>query len=193
MNRPNILRIGTVAALVLCWSVASAYAENGPTRERNPNDPTQNAKKDALEGKAPPALGNLTGWMNTVDGKPLAWADLKGKVILIDFWGTWCPPCRRAIPHLKELSEKHADDGLIVLGIHTKNAEEEGPAYVREQKMEYPIAFDSKDNVISSFHVDGFPDYYLIDHKGILRFADVANGDADRAVEILLEERKKDQ
>ena len=57
-------------------------------RERKKNDATTNAKKDALEGKAPPKL-EVSGWLNTPGGKPLTWDDLHGKVVLIDFWGTW--------------------------------------------------------------------------------------------------------
>ena len=187
MVKKNLLGLLVVATLVIGFTATLIHAEGKFVRERGDNT-KENASKDALEGKMPPPIKDATGWMNTEDGEPLSWSDLKGKVVLIDFWGTWCAPCRRAIPHLKELYDKHADDGLVVLGIHTKNSVEKGPAYVRENEIPYPIAFDSNDEVIARFHVDSFPDYYLIDRSGILRFADLANAEVDRAVEMLLAE-----
>jgi thiol-disulfide isomerase/thioredoxin len=127
-------------------------------------------------------------WLNT-DGKALKLEDLKGKVVVLDFWGTWCPPCRAAMPHLKELYHKHKDDGLVVIGIHTTNGGEKMEAFVKEQKLDWPIALDVDAKTVKAFHVDSYPDYYLIDRAGNLRVADLVNGDLDRAVGILLKEK----
>jgi thiol-disulfide isomerase/thioredoxin len=143
--------------------------------------------KDPLEGKAPPAF-YVKEWMNT-NGKELRWEDLKGKVVVIDFWGVWCPPCRAAIPHLKELYEKHKKDGLVIIGVHTTNQGEKMADYVKENAMPYPVAIDVDKKTVEAFKVDSYPDYYLIDRAGKLRVADLANGDLDRAVEILLKEK----
>ncbi len=185
--------IAVVGVLVLGLGAMSAHAEDGISRERDDDTPAENAAKDALEGKAPPPIKDAASWMNTENGEPLSWSGLKGKVVLIDFWGTWCPPCRKAIPHLKKLAAKHAAEGLVVLGIHTKTNEEEGPSFVRKKNIAYPIAFDGNDEVIDRFHVDSFPDFYLIDHQGVLRFADIENSEVDRAVELLLSERNADE
>ncbi|MDA7978143.1 MAG: TlpA family protein disulfide reductase [Pirellulales bacterium] len=160
-------------------------------REWSRNDDNERSKKlMSLEGASPPSLEKIVSWANT-DGAQ-SWDDFKGKVVLIDFWGQWCGPCRAAIPHLKELHEKHGKDGLVVLGIHTKSAAEAGKTYIVEEEIKYPIAFDENDEVIKQFAVNSYPDYYFVDHKGILRFADVANSEADKVVAMLLEERKAD-
>ncbi len=185
--------ITVLGVLVLGLAAWSAHAEDGISRERDDDNPAENAAKDALEGEVPPPINDAARWMNTENGEPLSWSGLKGKVVLIDFWGTWCKPCRKAIPHLKDLADKHAADGLVVLGIHTKTSEEDGPSFVREKDIAYPIAFDGNDDVIDRFHVDSFPDFYLIDHQGVLRFADIENSEVDRAVEILLSERNADE
>jgi thiol-disulfide isomerase/thioredoxin len=130
--------------------------------------------------------------MNTEGNRALNWSALKGKVVLIDFWGEWCGPCRSAIPHLKDLSKKYKDRGLVVLGIHTRSGADKGKTYVKENGIEYPVAFDEKGEVIPRFHVDSYPDFYVIDHKGILRFSDLANNEIDRAVELLLKEREQE-
>ena len=154
------------------------------------SDDARSEKLMALEGASPPSLEKIASWANT-DGAQ-DWDDFKGKVVLIDFWGQWCGPCRAAIPHLKELHEEYGEDGLVVLGIHTKNAAEAGKTYVVEEGITYPIAFDENDEVIKQFAVNSYPDYYFVDHKGILRYADVANSEADKVVAMLLEERKAD-
>ena len=147
----------------------------------------QRAAKDKLEGKTPPKL-EVEDWVNT-DGKALKLADLAGKVVVLDFWGVWCPPCREAMPHLKELYEKHKKDGLVVIGVHTTRRGGEMADYVKEQKLPWPIAVDVEEKTVKAFRVDSFPDYYLIDRAGNLRVADLANKDLDRAVEVLLAEK----
>ena len=85
------LRTPALTSLLLVAFSLSLLAE-GPNdslqRERKKDAPEKNAAKDALEGKAPPKL-DVGGWLNTPDGKALTWADLRGKVVLIDFWRTW--------------------------------------------------------------------------------------------------------
>lgn len=146
----------------------------------------RNRAKDDLENKTPPALA-VTNWQNT-DGKELTLDELKGKVIVLDFWGVWCGPCRAAMPHLKELYEKHKDQGLVVIGVHTKSQGEKMADYIQEADLPWPIALDADGETVKAFAVDSYPDYYLIDRKGDLRVADLANGDLDRVVQILLKE-----
>lgn len=143
--------------------------------------------KDALEGKAPPPL-EVEQWLNT-DGKVLKLADLKGKVIVLDFWGTWCPPCRAAMPHLKELYDKHKKDGLVIIGVHTTNGADKMTDYVKKEELPWPICADVNRQTVKAFLVDSYPDYYLIDRQGNLRVADLANKNLDKAIDILLKEK----
>ena len=109
----------TVALMCLTLTVALLAVADADDfkRERREGEKYEerNKAKDSLENKAPPALA-VTSWQNT-DGKELKLAGLKNKVVVLDFWGVWCGPCRAAMPHLKELYAKHKDDGLIVLGV----------------------------------------------------------------------------
>lgn len=176
-----------VSLLIVVSCVAVAGADEFQ-RERREGEAykERNEAKDALEGKESPALA-VSNWLNT-DGKELKLAELKGRVVVLDFWGVWCGPCRAAMPHLKELYEKHKDDGLVVIGVHTKNQGEKMADYVREADLTWPIAWDTDGETVKAFAVDSYPDYYVIDRSGNLRFADLANGELDRAVEFLLKE-----
>lgn len=93
-----------------------------------------------------------------------------------------------AVPHLLELAQKHKDQGLVVLGVHTTNKGNEVAAFVADQKITYPVAIDVDDQTTSTFAVDSYPDYYLIDRAGNLRVADLQNAHVDAAVATLLAE-----
>lgn len=92
-----ISSVACAGFLLSSFFPADDFKREGPDKRR--------AAKDKLEGKTPPKL-EVEDWVNT-EGKALKLADLEGKVVVLDFWGVWCGPCRDAMPHLKELYEKH--------------------------------------------------------------------------------------
>lgn len=175
-----------VIAAVLLALVGNAGADQTDDFKRE-GTPDQRKRKDPLEKKAPPAL-IVKDWMNT-DGKELKFDELRGKVVVLDFWGVWCGPCIAAMPKLRDLHEKHKADGLVIIGVHTTRQGDKMAAFVKEQKLPWPVAVDVEGKTVQAFAVDSFPDYYLIDRSGKLRVADLANGDLERAVQLLLKER----
>jgi thiol-disulfide isomerase/thioredoxin len=147
------------------------------------------AALDAMQGLPAPAL-HVENWMNT-DARSLE--DLKGKVVLLDFWGVWCAPCIRAVPDLNALQKKYADDGLVVLGVHTTDRAEDMASFVKERSVQYAVAADVGNATTNEYFVDSYPDVYLIDHEGRLRFADIVNlrhDNIEAAVQTLLAERE---
>jgi thiol-disulfide isomerase/thioredoxin len=160
-----------------------AFGHGGFKRERGGD---ADVRKDAAEGKAPPAL-KAKLWLNTAGNKPLAWKQLKGKVVLVDLWTYWCKPCKDAIPQLNELQVKYKEDGLVVLGIHSDPDSTKGAAAVKREAINYPVAFDGG-AFFKAVGCDSYPDYVLIDRKGIVRVVDLLNAETARAVEVLLKE-----
>lgn len=97
------------------------------------------------------------------------------------------------MPHLKELHEKYGEKGLVIVGVHTVRAGEKAADFVREKEIPYAVGIDSKGKgelglTNEAYRVDSYPDYYLVDRKGILRFADLANSEVDAAIAYLLAE-----
>ncbi|HZS40166.1 MAG TPA: redoxin family protein [Polyangia bacterium] len=114
---------------------------------------------------------------------------LKGQVVLIDFFATWCGPCIAAMPHVEEMHQKLAARGLKVLGVSSESAAIVAQAAGRFH-VTYPLASDENEGVSGSYHVYALPTMVVIDRQGVVREVAVADTDAvDAAVEAALKAR----
>ncbi len=105
--------------------------------------------------------------LKNLDGKEVSSTDFKGKVVMIDFWATWCPPCRMMIPGMVELQEQYKEQGLVIIGI---SLDEKGPGVVREFNQEIKVNYISlmgSEDVVRAFGgVEAIPTSFLIDRAG---------------------------
>ena len=102
-----------------------------------------------------------------LENKPLRTADFKGKVVLLDFWATWCPPCLEEIPHFKKLHLQYSSQGLVILGVSLDEAgRDHVKEFVKENSIPYPIAM-SNDKIVKDFGgIRGIPTTFVIDRDG---------------------------
>jgi len=109
--------------------------------------------------------------VTTLDGQRISLDELQGKVVLIDFWATWCGPCREALPHVKEITKKFAGQPLIVLSVSVDEDEQKWREFVAKNEMTWPQYFDHgfKGSVAKSFDVHAIPHTFTIDADGILQ------------------------
>jgi peroxiredoxin len=105
--------------------------------------------------------------LTDLGGKTWTLKELRGKVVLVNFWATWCPPCRKEMPDLDLLFHQFADQGLVVLAISDENADKVKP-FVQERKVTYPVLLDPGRKVIESFQIEGIPKSFLYDREGKL-------------------------
>ena len=148
-----------------------------------------------FEGELPPLTG-VVEWLNS---KPLTQDELKGKVVLIDFWTYSCINCLRALPYVRAWWEKYKDQGLVVIGVHTpefafekilKNVR----GAVTDLKISYPVAVDNDYAIWRAFDNQYWPAHYFIDAKGRIRHHHFGEGEYDeseRVIQKLLAEAGK--
>jgi thiol-disulfide isomerase/thioredoxin len=137
-----------------------------------------------LEGKPMPAL-DLTGWANG-QVKP---EDMKGKVVVVDFYATWCGPCMAAIPHNNELLKDYKDKGLVIVGVCTSNrGQEKMDQTAKDRGIAYPTARDPELKSQKAWKVHYYPTYAIVDRKGIVRIVGLKPDHVEEVVKKLLAE-----
>ena len=105
--------------------------------------------------------------LTDLQGKPWHLRDLKGKVVLVNFWATWCPPCRKEMPDLQALYDKYKDQGFVVLSISDEEMAKVSP-FIAERKITYPVLLDPGRKVNDAFVVEGIPKSFVYDRDGKL-------------------------
>jgi len=136
-----------------------------------------------------PELTDITAWLNSEE---LQLADLRGKVVLLDFWTYACINCIRTLPHLKEWHEKYKDDGLVIIGVHSPEFAFEKDLNnvkqaVSEYGLEYPVALDNDFATWQAYNNRYWPAKYFIDRDGYLRNYHFGEGGYEESEQIIQE------
>jgi thiol-disulfide isomerase/thioredoxin len=170
-----------VSFLVLALTIKASEFPDSWTWD---NTPELRAEHVAIEGKGMPSL-DLTGWVN---GEVKA-QDMKGKVVVVDFYATWCGPCMNAIPHNNEMLQKYKAKGLVIVGVCTsKRGQENMDKTVQEKGIQYPTARDSSLASQTAWHVHYYPTYAIVDRKGVVRAIGLQPDYVEEVVQKLLAE-----
>jgi thiol-disulfide isomerase/thioredoxin len=107
--------------------------------------------------------------LKTLDGKEITLSQLKGKVVLLDFWATWCGPCKESIPHLIQLYKDYRESGFELVGMNVDNGDGEVVRrFITSMDIPYPVVTAPED-VLRSYRVTGIPATFLIDKEGKIR------------------------
>ena len=146
--------------------------------------PEYRAAHAALEGKPFPAF-HVSNWING----GITSNDIKGKVVVVDLYATWCGPCMRAIPHNNELLKKYKDKGLVIIGVCTSSeGQEVFAANARQHNIQYPAACDPELKTEKAWGVQYYPTYAIIDRKGIVRVVGLYPDYLEQVIQKLLAE-----
>jgi len=101
------------------------------------------------------------------DGNTIKLSDYRGKVVLLDFWATWCPPCRKGIPDLIELKNKFKDEKFEVIGVSVdRETKKDIPAFIKSNGVNYPIVYADDVTITAFGGIEGIPTVFLIDKEG---------------------------
>ena len=101
-------------------------------------------------------------------GRPIALDALRGKVVYVDFWASWCGPCRRSFPWMNGLQARYADEGLAIVAIDVDKRQEDALRFLLDTPASFPIAWDPGGDTPAAWGVQGMPSSYLIDRNGVI-------------------------
>ncbi|MCS6245078.1 MAG: TlpA family protein disulfide reductase [Opitutus sp.] len=165
----NLTKTGCVALALVAGLLATAGAQSSAAGPVPP----------LLARSTLPVLGKAPAWvLRDVEGREVKSSDYKGKVVVVDFWATWCPPCRKEIPDYIAWQKKYADRGLVILGLSL----DEAPASVvkafgDKMKINYPLVMADAATAEAFGGVEGLPTAFVIDREGNIRHRKVGLSD----------------
>jgi cytochrome c biogenesis protein CcmG, thiol:disulfide interchange protein DsbE len=196
------LAVLAVAVVVVAVGLVVITTPIGRTGPPSPNDPkaTQfvldaNAKIGVRVGQMAPELSvplqdGSTYQLTDLYGRPVRLADLRGKAVWINFWASWCPPCQSETPVIRDLAERYADRGLVVIGISVQETSvSDIRTYATRYQLGYTIAADLSGNIFRLYHPPGLPTQVFVGPEGAIRsvvLAPLTEADAVAQIEAIL-------
>jgi peroxiredoxin len=180
--------VAIVLAIIVLVGITTPLGTTGVTPLTDPRAtpfligaPTEGLQPGSLAPELAVQLQDGTTFQLTdLDGHPIRLADLRGKVVWLNFWASWCPPCQHETPVLRTLSERYLDRGLEVVGISVQETTpDDVAAYAARYQLRYTIGFDASGYVFHAYKVYALPTQFFIDTNGVIQR--VLNGPVDEA------------
>jgi cytochrome c biogenesis protein CcmG, thiol:disulfide interchange protein DsbE len=163
------------------WMLASRLPGNTTTDGAPPPSPR--------EGFSAPDFT-----LNLLDGRQVTLSELRGKVVMVNFWATWCPPCKAEMPAIESVYRAFKDLGLEVLAVNTTNQDREADVltFVQDLELSFPIPLDRTGAVSAAYSLRGLPSTYFIDADGVIREVVVGGPMSEALIQSKVEDLLKE-
>ncbi|HXN32014.1 MAG TPA: TlpA disulfide reductase family protein [Polyangiaceae bacterium] len=169
-NRSAALAVTLAAALAVASGCGAGEA--GAEGAKSPDD----AAHPLLGNKGPDFSGKTVAGNSTVSLRSLA-----GKVAIVDFWATWCEPCKKSFPKLEELNVKYKRNGLEIVGISEDDDKAGIPTFASELGARFPLIWDENKSIASQWQPRSMPTTFVVDRKGTVRFVHLGFHEGEEA------------
>ncbi len=128
--------------------------------------------------------------LSLLDGGTVTLSALKGKVVLVNFWTSWCPPCRKEMPAIESVYRSYKDLGLVVIGLNltAQDSKQEAASFAQEIGVTFPIALDLDNSVGNLYRVTALPTSFFIDRNGVIRSVIVGGPMSEALIQTKVEE-----
>lgn len=150
---------------------------------------SQEGKRPTVGAAAPDFSLPLYADYRAGFGDTLRLSDLRGKVVVINFWASWCVECRKEAPGLEVTYRRYKDRGVVLLGVDYLDTEPAALAYLREYDTTYPVGIDIQQQIARAYRITGVPETFVVDKNGIVRFVAiqrVSEAELTAAIEPLI-------
>lgn len=167
MKSRNLI-IGIFLIGLIAWGVFDNVKKQGDNPDKQTQEnPTVNAKAGINTGDLA-----VDFKLTSFDGKEISLSDYRGKKVLVNFWASWCPPCRAEMPHMQKFYKEFQDKDVVVLGVNltfTEKSPKNATDFIDEYKLTFPMVKDSAGEVSDEYVVISYPTSLFIDTQGIIR------------------------
>lgn len=126
-----------------------------PGKASSTNKNATSDKKPALDFK-----------LKDLNGKDVSLSDYKGKKVFLNFWASWCPPCKAEMPDIEKLYEETKDSDLVILAVNVGESKSEVTSFLNDNKYSFPVLLDSDQNITNQYNIKGIPTSFFIDKEG---------------------------
>ena len=176
-------RIAVITAIVVLGIFGYGYLTDSTGRVMADEQSKNEQKKDIQEEPKKFEAPDFT--LKNIDGKEVSLSDFKGKIVFINFWATWCGPCRHEVPAFVELQEEYGDD-LVILGISVDQGDlSVVPTFAKEYNINYEILYANAEVVAMYGGIRSIPTTYIVDRDGYIRDGRIGFPGKDYFVEVI--------
>jgi peroxiredoxin len=168
--KTDVTRIGL--ALLVAFLLACGAASEGAKAVDSPGDATGLVGNPAPDFSVKPVAGRKA---------PVSLKSLHGSVVLLDFWGTFCEPCKKSFPKLQDLYAKYSDKGLQIVGVSEDEVDDKDkiPGFAGTYGVHFPLAWDEDKAIAREYKPETMPSTFVIDRKGVVRYAHAGYHDGE--------------
>ncbi|MCY9667536.1 TlpA family protein disulfide reductase [Paenibacillus alginolyticus] len=163
--KKSIFAIIMLLGLVL-YGVYDYYGKK--TSESSPaTEEAGNIQRGIQKGQKAPDFE-----LKDLQGQTVKLSDFQGKKVMINFWATWCPPCRVEMPHMQKFYADYNKQGVVILAVNLTPTEENAdsvPAFVKDYGLTFPVVLDEEGTTMQTYQVVAYPTTYLLDSNGVIR------------------------
>ena len=172
-----IVLIASILILGALWTLISRGPESSSQQSGVPPNPK--------EGFTAPDFT-----LDLLDGGQLSLSELRGHPIVLNFWASWCLPCRSEMPAIESVYQRYKESGLVVIGLNltSQDSESDARAFVQELGLTFPIALDRDGSVRERYQLLGLPSTYFIDQSGIIRSVIVGGPMSEATIQSNIED-----
>jgi len=175
MKQSATCRLRLIVLTASALALAACGAED--VEDKGADSPADTPSHDLIGNRAPEiSVVPMMGHSHSITLKKL-----RGKVVVVDFWGTFCEPCKKSFPKLQQLNDKYSDSGLEIVAISEDEAEDKDkiPTFVHEYGAKFTIAWDSQKSAAKLYNLPTMPSSFVIDRRGRVRYAHAGYRDGE--------------